>query len=94
MPWPPDLRTARALTGNPLVTCGCGRETNADMMRDLRPVRALLGTTADYECDSCLAGHLRHGRITHEAFARAHGAPAALIASAAARDAALARAGL
>lgn len=91
MPWPPDLRTAQAMAGNPLVSCRCGREVNADMMRDVRPVAALLGTTEAYQCDSCLAAHLRHGRLTHEAFARAHGAPAAIVALMRERDVALGR---
>lgn len=89
MPWPPDLRTALGLAHNPLVRCGCGREVNADMMRDVRPVAALLGTGDAYQCDSCLEGHYRHGRLAHEHFCRAHGAPAAIVALMRERDVAL-----
>lgn len=89
MPWPPDMKTALAMPNNPLVACVCGRSANADMMRDVRPVRALLGTSADYLCDSCMEQVHRTGRLTVEAYCAAMGAPSALVTKAAARTLAI-----
>lgn len=89
MPWPPDMRTALNLPDNPLVQCSCGRLANADMMRDVRPVNALLGTTADYLCDSCMEHFHRTERLTVEAYCTALGAPSALVTRAAARTLAI-----
>lgn len=89
MPWPPDMKTALNLHDNPLVVCACRRSANADMMRDVRPVKVLLGTSADYLCDSCMEHFHRTGRLTVEAYCSALGAPPALVTKAAARTLAI-----
>ena len=89
MPFPFDLQSQLGRSDNPLVTCGCGREVNMDMMRDVRPVKAIIRTTEDYLCDSCMEAFHRTEKLSREAFYRAHGAPAKLIAIHAARDAAI-----
>lgn len=89
MSYPFDLKShleGFGLGGNPLVTCKCGRETNADMIRDVRPVKSQLGVTEDYRCDSCLEGFHRTEKLTREEFYRAHDAPAELIEKMAAVD--------
>jgi hypothetical protein len=88
--WPPTLHAQMGLSRNPLLICGaCGRETNADMLYDVRPIPHLRVEDETHQCCSCLASHYRHSRLTHEAFARAHGAPAEHVQRAASHDAAL-----
>ena len=89
MPFPFDLQSQLGRSDNPLMQCACGRDVNLDMMRDIRPVKAIIGTTEDYLCDSCMEHYHRHDLLSREAFYRAHGAPANLIAIHAARDAAI-----
>lgn len=84
--WPPDMRSQQELVDNPLVKCPCGRLVNADMMRDVRDVKAILGVEADYICDSCMEHHHRRDTLSREAYYRAVGAPQGLIAKVANRD--------
>lgn len=85
-----DLRSQLGIAHNPMIGCACGRDVNADMMRDVRPVRHLLpGVTADYLCDSCMEHFHRNEILSREEFYRAHSAPAALVALQAARDASI-----
>ena len=91
MPFPFDLKSQLGRTDNPLVVCACGRDVNLDMMRDVRPVKAILETSADYLCDSCMEHFHRTEKLSRGAFYRAHGAPANLIAIQAARDVATAK---
>jgi hypothetical protein len=101
---PPTLRshlaatraTARPPAGiedddNPLVRCGCGRRTNADMLTDLRPLpdamRSALGfADADFICDACRERALfLEARMDPAQFLLALGAPLEVIERAAAR---------
>ncbi|MGK2933696.1 MAG: hypothetical protein ACSLFE_00425 [Gemmatimonadaceae bacterium] len=89
MTWPPTVRAALGLTDdNPLMKCGCGRETNADMMIDVRPLPGAVRGTAEYLCDACVETVFRTKRMTRVAFNTALGAPPAVVAKAARRDAA------
>ena len=87
--WPPDLKTAMGIEGNPLVPCDCGRSVNADMMRDVRPVQSVLKTTADFLCDSCMEHFYRTGILAPEDYCAALGAPKAVTAKVAARTVAI-----
>lgn len=86
MPFPFDLRSQLGRSDNPLVVCACGREANADMMRDVRPIAAITGWQESHRCDSCIEHLHRTDKVSREAFYRAQGAPAAIIAIHAARD--------
>ena len=87
MPFPFDLQSQLARSDNPLIKCSCGRDANLDMMRDVTPVAQLIGVTVSHICDSCLEYLFRTEKLSREAFYLAHGAPAAIIAIQAARDA-------
>lgn len=90
MSYPFDLKShleGFGLGGNPLVICKCGRETNADMIRDVRPVKDQLGIAEDYRCDSCLEDQYRTDKLSREEFYVAHDAPPELIEKMAAVDA-------
>jgi hypothetical protein len=89
MPWPPDLKTELGIEDNPLVRCACGRTVNADMMRDVRPLKDQLGIDDDHRCDSCLENFYRTEQLTHEAFCIAHDAPIEIIEKVAAREQAI-----
>jgi len=86
MPFPFDLKSQLGRTDNPLVRCACGREVNTDMMRDVRPIAAITGWSESHRCDSCVEHLHRTDKVSREAFYRAQGAPAAIIAIHAARD--------
>lgn len=69
---------------NPLVRCGCGRRTNADMLVDIRALSAAtlaaIGLTGHaFICDGCSSRLFRTGTITRIAFYTALGAPAAVL---------------
>lgn len=89
MPFPFDLKSQLGITGNPLMRCACGRDVNMDMMRDVRPIAATTGWSESHRCDSCVEHLHRTGKLSREAFYRAQGAPAAIIAIHAAQDAAI-----
>ena len=74
---------------NPLVRCGCGRVTQADMLLDVRALPLALRGDMDFACDGCHSKWIRQGKITHEGLARALGAPAEVIEKQARRDALL-----
>ena len=87
MTWSPTLHAQLALANNPLLTCAaCGREVCADMLYDVRPFPGLRASGETHQCDSCVSGHHREGRLTHEAFAVANGAPLDHIRRAAEQD--------
>lgn len=99
MPMPFDLKSQLGFSDNPIVQCACGRDVNADMMRDIRLVKQMLLARASGEhpceggvsdathlCDSCMEHFHRNEILSHEEFYRAHGAPAKLIALHAQRD--------
>lgn len=87
--WPPDMRSQQLLVDNPLIKCPCGRLANADMMRDVRDVKGILGTDADYICDSCMERHHRTETLSREDYYRAVGAPQGLVAKVAKRERAI-----
>lgn len=90
--WPPTLHAQLDLAHNPVVICpACGRETNADMLYDVRPFPHLRAGEETHQCCSCMLGHYNNRRLTHTEFARGHGAPAEHMQRAASHDAALAR---
>lgn len=90
MPFPFDLRSQLGRSDNPLVQCPrCGRDVNLDMLRDVKPVKALLGISEDAICDSCMELFHRTEKLSRGAFYLAQGAPAAIVAIHAARDAAI-----
>lgn len=68
---------------NPLVRCGCGRRTSADMLADVRdlpvghPVRP--DATVEFLCDGCQEANFARGTIARDAFLRALGAPSAVV---------------
>lgn len=74
---PPTMRSILRLAENPLVTCGCGRSVNADMMR---------ATRDGFACDSCNEARFRSGELAREEFARFHGAPEHVLAKARVQD--------
>jgi hypothetical protein len=84
--WPPDMKSQQGLPDNPLVRCPCGRQVNADMMRDVRSVKEALAIAHDYVCDSCMEHYHRTGKLSREAYYRAAGAPAHLVTKAANRE--------
>jgi hypothetical protein len=87
MAFPFDLQSRLQIDDNPLVICGCGRSVNLDMMRDVRPVKKLLGLKDDYVCDSCMEHFHRNDILSREDYYRANGAPEEIVAIHAARDA-------
>lgn len=86
MPFPFDLKSQLGRTDNPIVKCACGRDVNLDMMRDVRPIAAITGWSESHRCDSCVEHLHRTDKVSREAFYRAQGAPANLIALHADRD--------
>ena len=75
---------------NPLSGCDCGRETNVDMLVDLRglprELREALGVRGTAACDGCRERWFAEGRISRADFVAALGAPAALVARLAGRS--------
>lgn len=70
---------------NPLVRCGCGRRTNADMLVDIRALSTDTLTTLGlagvaFICDGCRSRLFRTGKITPLSFYSQLGAPAAVLA--------------
>jgi len=71
----PTYRAVRRLATNPLVRCGCGRRTNADMMLDVRALPTTIRGTSEFVCDGCRERWVLEGKISREALYRALGAP-------------------
>lgn len=77
----PTMKDALGGEGNPLVTCACGRRTNADMLVDLRGLppglraRAQERAGQEFACDACRSRAIRLRRVTREEVMRALGAP-------------------
>jgi hypothetical protein len=94
-----DLKSELEYDDNPIVKCGCGRDVNADMMRDVRPIQDLIQSrsvgrhpcdvaikTSAYACDSCLEYHFNVGNISRKEYYEAHGATKEQVAIQADRD--------
>lgn len=93
MSWLPPTRKSRlALPDNPLVTCGCGREVNADMLRHVEPLPIAVRGDRTEMCDACCDTLFREKRITREEWCLAFGAPLPTIAKARGIDTRLAAA--
>jgi hypothetical protein len=80
----PTLTPAAEELENPVARCPCGRETNADMLVDVRPVPATVKAKighpdAEYLCDGCRERLFREGHVTREVFFSHLGAPPAVL---------------
>jgi len=75
---PPTLKSVMQMADNPIVPCACGRQVNADMMRQLGDA---------FICDACLERKFRTGELTREDYALAVGAPDAVVTKAQTLDA-------
>lgn len=79
MPFAIDLKSELGISANPLVRCACGREVNADMMRDVRPIAHLTDWPETHRCDSCVEHLHRTEKVSRGEFYKAHKAPRHLI---------------
>lgn len=87
MTWPPHMRSVLGLLDNPLVACSCGRTVNADMLVDVRSLPPGIRGASEWLCDACRETLFREQKVTRAAFYAALGAPAAVLARVAQRDA-------
>jgi hypothetical protein len=76
----PTYKHVQRLADNPVVKCGCGRITNADMMLDVRALPATLRGQHEFVCDACRERWIMEGRISREGLYRALGAPDTVLA--------------